>query len=731
MMVKRKKQKKEEIKKENIVIDKEMYSNKENARKSLKEIIAPDSVNPNPLDYMILWDGAEKAYVLTMYIEKMPKDVVFASTFTKLFNQPGVTSKVLIDPVRPGKAGKMLDNRIVALDSELAAAERNKDRNRIRKIGSKMRDTEGWASDIEDGENRFFKVTFLYTIMDKDIDKLRIKARDLHSKALEKGILLCACHSVHPEAFLATAPCVEIPKLKKGLVQTTTAKSHNMDIYSLACIFNHTRSDFSHNMGVVIGHHMGSGQAFVMDPFAPSNNGYGVIVCGKTGTGKSAMVKMFNTRNLDYEGHRKVSIDVESKGSRGEYALTAEQSGGVSYQFSSRHPENRLNIFEVDEELIYDEVTGVEYRELRLKDSMNNQRHILMLMLLENRKDKEELSDVATYRRIIGDIIQKMFAQRGIVDGDPDSLYTYGTVYQNGHMSSGKVKKALPTMHEFFINLVKENLQNKNKYHSRAYNTMIDVFRDFVEEIYYSTQSGTEFSKEEYETMESDNGKHFYVNEGKKEEVVEVHGLRAYYDGRSTIIADTSMPWINLDISQLPEDDKPLAQIVCMNYINENHIKKNSMNPKKIGRLTWINDEFHKTFPYEDARLLAAEVYRTSRKRFVSAWTITQGYVDYDGYKEVEAIRSQAAITILFKQDENDREYLNNTVLTPAQVEEVLSLGGEPDDKGEFEDARKGEMCVIINNKVSFVKVDYLTASEAYVVETDMSKIKKMVSGGR
>ena len=80
---------------------------------------------------------------------------------------------------------------------------------------------------------------------------------------------------------------------------------------------------------------------------------------------------------------------------------------------------------------------------------------------------------------------------------------------------------------------------------------------------------------------------------------------------------------------------------------------------------------------------------------------------------------------MLLKQDIMDRDFLKKaTPLTDAEIDKVISQGGDPDDKDD--DSRKGELCLIDNGKVVFVKVDYLVESEADVVETDIRKIQKM-----
>ena len=292
----------------------------EEKRKSIKELVAPSGINPNPLDYMIINDCGIKCFAITLYIEKFPRNAIFASTFEPLFNFKDVTTKVFINPVSPSKASKLLDKRIVILDSELVAAEKNGDRNRYRRIDQKMKDAEGWASDVEQGDNRLFETTFMFTLVDKDLDKLRLKVRDLHSKASEKGISLCGCYCVHPEAFLSTAPGVRMVNLEKGPIHSTTAKSHILDIYSLACMFNHTRSDFSHKNGIIAGRNMHTGKPVTFDIYDERNNGYGLLVAGMTNAGKSAMIKMFATRYIDLFGIHVISIDFESRGRRGEYA---------------------------------------------------------------------------------------------------------------------------------------------------------------------------------------------------------------------------------------------------------------------------------------------------------------------------------------------------------------------------------------------------------------------------
>ena len=167
---------------------------------------------------------------------------------------------------------------------------------------------------------------------------------------------------------------------------------------------------------------------------------------------------------------------------------------------------------------------------------------------------------------------------------------------------------------------------------------------------------------------------------------------KPYFDGQSTIVAGPDAPWINIDISQLPEKERNVAILLALNYLGENCVKKNSQNPKKASKMILLIDELHKLFPIDEARLFIADAYRTFRKRNVSPWAITQFLADFKGYPETEALLKNATSIFMLKQEIQDTDFLKNaTPLTDSQIEKVCSLGhGDDDDSQEH----KGELCL-------------------------------------
>lgn len=686
------------------------------SRKTVREIVAPQGVNPNPLDYMIVHDNGTALYTMCLYVMSLPTHAIFANTFAPLFNSAGVTSTLFIEPMMDGKSSKQLDRRIIILEGEREDAESSGNRNRYRKVDAKMRNAERFAEEVESGDNQLFEVAFLFTLQAISYDKLKLFVNDFHSVAREKGIELAACYGVHPEAFLSGYPTNKIFKATYGVAISSVIKKHVFDKGAISTIFNHTRSSFFHKDGVILGHNMYTKQPITYDVYDPSHDSYSVIVTGKTGSGKSATIKMLQSRYADFDYYMR-TIDFESRGKQGEYAMITKEMGGVSFQIAAKS-DHILNMFDIDIEEEFDESTGIEYITLNLAEKVTSLVYLLMIIIKDG-KEIEKFSEEKRIKRIVTDSILELYKERAIFDGEPESLYeqTRGSL-SNGRIAAGKQKKEMPVFTDFFKKILVQQKNNENELFVEAYQTLVDSLKDYVRELYYCPECMTFYTSEEFK-------KHNQCNKCGAT-IEEIRGTRPYFDGQSTVQTSAETPYINFDISQLVEDERLIALLVCMSIIKENYIKKNSVNVKKAKKMIVLVDEVTKTFVREEARLFVTDCYRTGRKRHVSMWTAAQALADFKGYDETEAIIKNANTIMLFKQDFQDREFIKKaTPLTDSQIDQVVTLGGDSEDEDE-KNARKGEMCLIDNGKVVFVKVDYLTDSEARFVETDMKKIQKM-----
>lgn len=685
-------------------------------RKVLKEFLAPDAVDPNNYGYVKLQDAGRDVYVRTCYVDELPKNVRFANTFTDLFNFPNAMAQVRIVPQTSEESIKLVDKQVTDFDTERSMAAKSGDRNSYRKADTKLANAEGWGRDIESGDNRFYETSFMFQSHAETLEELNTMGNDLYSKARGKDVKVVSCYGVEPEAYKSGFPTNRIFRSKSGPVKTDTVKTQLMDVFSLSTIFNHTRSSFYHKNGVFMGRVLDTGKPVTLDPFDVSMEAYNIIVSGKTGTGKSASVKMLLSRSADF-GLKYCSVDSEARGKQGEYSILTKKLGGENFQIHAGSNEI-VNLFEISSEMEYDETRGVEEETLHLTERISIVKGILMTMLKYGKREPA-FDDATAMESIVEEIIAHLYDIRGIRDGEPDSLYA----------NSGftKVKKPLPTITEFYIETLKRQKVNINEFHTKAYALILDGLKSYVRELYYVPKIVRILTKEEYEKLPMDeDGYRYYENGDERIMAISIKGVRAYYDGQSTIKVDLDTPAVNLDISQMPKNDMPIGMVIATNFLNENIIKKNSANPKRLQKRAILIDEAHRMFPYPELRVFLTDLYRSARKRYIAAICCTQALSDFKLYEETKTIVQQSPMIFLLRQDAQDREYLAEaTPLSPGQLMRLFQLGGTVGKSGSV--AKKGQVCMIINKNVAFVQMDYLKNTEIEVVETDMQKIDEYI----
>lgn len=694
-------------------------------RGSAKGRVAPDGINPNPLEYMIIEDNGVKVYTTVLYVYALPRTDTFVKTFEGLFNFTGVESSVHIEPVDAHTASRILNKRVVSLEAELISAKRGGDTNRIRKVNEEYTDAQTWAREIESGFNSIFYVSFMYVISDTELKALNSKITDFVYKARERNIELSNAYSVVPEAYLCAGPYNRMFDYNVGPFKKRVIKKFVLDRSSLANIYNHTSFHFSHKNGVFFGHELHTGLPFYYDAFDAAHNGYSVIVTGSTGSGKSTMVKGLLSRNMDF-GDKVVCIDYDSVTGEGEYSALTRAEGGVVYKFSV-NSRNVLNPFELYEEIEFDTKSGEEYVALHLADKISDCTHIIMLMLVSG-KGKADFATETFLEDKISEICSEMYAERGIVDGVPESLYTDGQVVRDGQVVSGKARKSMPTLSEFYLRALRLQRRNHDRIYDKTWAIIVSGLKGYVRELHYDSESFERITPKIFRTLDNDEGGVYRITrDGRKRYVHTIIGTKPYFDGRSTADAGFSAPMTDFDISQLPEEDRFVAQQVVMSFVREGFIKKNSANPNNIQKLYVVVDEAHKGFVYEPARQFLQDAYRCGRKHNVSIVSMTQKLSDYSAYKETMDMLGNTTSVFLFRQPYQDREFLlANTPLTEVQVDELVNLGGDSLALSESGVSRRGEVCLIDNGLSVFLKFDVLWESELPYVTTDADNQRKL-----
>lgn len=703
----------------------------------IRKIAAPDAVDPSPDDHMIIYDSTKKCYVRTLTISRMAKVIHFANTLVPLFEFPDSEHTVYIEPINEINSSAKLDHHLVILESEWIAASGNS--NRRRKLQTQYAESNKWARQIETGKNKFFRVGFVFSLYAESLEDLNKRSDAFRNYARGKGLEVSACVAVQSEAYCANAPFNFISNGTSKICQSNGIFYHTMDQKSVSALFNYTSCSFSHRDGVPLGHERHTNKPFIYNPYHSSFNGFTFCVTGMTGTGKSAMMKMlaYRTALLKY---RFASLDVQAREGTndGEYAGICALMGGINFELKS-DTDNCLNIFEVMESKKYIKTgigKGYEKRTLDLNSAISQSANLIKIMILEN-GESVDLHQNVLMNSIIKNAIKKAFAYCGIIHGDPDSLYTIGTVVRDGELKQDKIEKDLPTISDFYRILLKEQKSEKNEDTRKMRNTVLLAMEDYVRDLYYTEKSLQFFSEKEYLQLPIKEGTgvrlYKHPEEGYSEEVRHIHGTRGYFDGQSTLRYSKDIPWVNVDCSQLDEDSRKVAMSVGQNYINERIIKGNSENRRGSSKILVYFDEAHMLFKLPPARELLAEIVRTARKRNAALGICTQTLREFDAYEDTYAIRANAAALFIFKQAYSDREYLMKTLgITATEVDEILAQGGDinqanssdKDKELEKEQAQhRGEVTIIINNTAIPIKVDYCKATEKHAVETAASEI--------
>ena len=699
----------------------------------LRSIIAPDAIDPGPNSYMPIQDGGKEVYARSFTISDMPKRTIFANTFAQLLDFKNCTSSIFVIPLSEASVIHKLDRQITVLASEYAAS--SGDINRQRKLNGQFQESYAWADAVESGENKFFDVGFLFTIFADDLQTLNKQSDAFYTSALQKNIHLTNVYGVQPEAFVKNMPLNNELNIGSPLVNSDCVPYYMMDKFSVSTLYNYTQSSFSHRDGIPLGRDMSTGDPVLYDLYDHSHDGFTIVIAGKTGCGKSAMIKIFASRAMLHNYHF-VSIDSQTKKgtSAGEYAGIAELCNGINFKIST-HSDEIMNIFDVSESTRQEKISATQFREIRtleLADKISMVVYTLSTMIQGN-KEYDSMETQTYINRILIDVCTDLYRHFGIIDGDPDSLYEEGQTVVRGQMTTGRVQKELPTITDFYKMVLLAQSQNDDPTLSGAYNIILMAMKDYVRELYYTEDSCIFIPKESFLEMPYMPGTGYREWQNpktkKKERVLEIHGIKPYYDGQSTMHISRDCPFTNIDISQLPDNERGLARQIAMDFVNENFIKKNSESIDSADKLALIVDEAHESFAFPYMRKTLDMLVRTARKRHAGIILSSQTVKEYGLHPETEAILKQAATKFVFKQDFQDKKYLMETLgITESQADTIVSrIGGNVSDDSDKK-RHRGEVCIIDNKNVCFTKIDMLSKTEALPVETDATEVEKQIT---
>ena len=296
-----------------------------------------------------------------------------------------------------------MNKEITEIVSEIIVAEDRGDVNRARTLSNKKAELEQLRDQIEAGYNSVFSasiITTLFSYSKEDLDTSTEKLSSVMGKTL---LTLKPAWALQDEAFISNMPYNE----------NKMTTYHTFDRNSMGTVFPFFNSMVGHNTGIPLGFNLQTGLPIIYDNFSRQLTNYNMVIFGKSGAGKGVTIKVITARSYVLQGIETLALDVE-----GEYGVVAESLGGISIVISPTS-KTVINIFDLETEIILDEITQKEKRVLNVESKVEDVTQAILTMAKGSTKSKE-VNEIT--KQIISEVVSEEYRALGI-NSNPSSLY--------------------------------------------------------------------------------------------------------------------------------------------------------------------------------------------------------------------------------------------------------------------------------------------------------------------
>lgn len=274
-----------------------------------KDIIAPPAIEVD-FDHLTIGDQI----VRTLFIAGYPR-YVSANWLEPLISFNHTLDVALY--VYPSKSEEILENLKRRVGEMEATIQSDLKRGRAIEpsVQVALEDALSLQQELAKGSERFFQFGLYVTIPAKTIEELNKTTKQVEATLASLMIVTKKAVLQMEEGFKTTLP----------MGQDRLMITRNMDTTSLATTFPFTTSELTANEGVLYGINEGNESLVIFDRFTLENAN--TVVFGKSGSGKSYMVKLEVIRSLMFDTEV-IIIDPEN-----EYEALTQALGGEYTQF--------------------------------------------------------------------------------------------------------------------------------------------------------------------------------------------------------------------------------------------------------------------------------------------------------------------------------------------------------------------------------------------------------------
>lgn len=597
-------------------------------RSTIKDLIAPSGIDVSNIDHLEIISNT-KRYARSFFVSTLPRMSTFPELFRDMYLFGDVNTSIYINPIKEERSQNELNKVINELETERIVAADRGNINRESTISQKRFEAEQLRDEIAAGFNKLFEATVVSTLFAYNLEDLDRYTKMLASEMSKTLVGIKTAWGVQEEAFQTNLP----------LMDKKIDKPHTFDRASMGTVFPFTTSEIGHPTGVPLGFNKQTGTPILFDNFHSSLTNYNMVIFAKSGAGKSVTMKTLVSRSSVLMGIESLALDAE-----GEYTIVAESLGGINVVISPTS-KTIINIFDIETEVIKDEITGKDRTVLNVENKVEDVTQGLLTMAKGSTRSSEvnELT-----KQIIAEAVAEEYAALGITN-NPNSLYEQDSQgIMRGELLT-KRKKSMPTIGSWYKRIQVKAQENKNPDYQYSYSYLLKVMKQYIREY---------------------------------------DGQMAYFDGQSTFELLEGAPFINLDISQLEERfARPLAQQILLSWIWEKFVKKNSEDRKKATQKRVLVDEAWMLLPYPEAVDFLNKMARRARKRNVSLAIISQRFQDFYEKPEAQAVLTSSDTKLFLAQDKSEIQYLKevfklsegeaNFLVTCQRGEGLLKVGAD------------------------------------------------------
>ncbi|HBT19956.1 MAG TPA: hypothetical protein DEA47_01075 [Peptococcaceae bacterium] len=385
-----------------------------------RDIVAPSSIRESSNEDMYWVEigdpGGTKRYYRSFYANisgNATSAGMLNSLYSVDFGEADCDVALHIAPADTSRTVWQIEREIARLEADFAE-EANSARRQT--IFHEIQELRRRHASLRTGSEKLFYSSIQVTVSSDDIEKMSRFCNLLVRRLGARNLVLKAADMRQFEAFLNMTPL-------SGTIPRDALQ--DMESSNIADIFPFGTGGLRHRDGVIIGRDPQGGVIFY-DCWHPLHENYNILVFGRSGAGKSFLVKLLTARSA-LAGIQTILIDPEN-----EYE---NLMAGLGCPFISLSAEtgDRINIFDVD--LVDEEGVGLK---ADLEDAIKAVQAVVFRMIRVY--DPEVLT--GRVKVAILEKIKELYSLFGITE-DPKSVYSETS---SDMISVVGVKKRMPQL---------------------------------------------------------------------------------------------------------------------------------------------------------------------------------------------------------------------------------------------------------------------------------------------